>query len=51
MERMSDHLGNTIDWAVMLPAMDPIRCEPRFKAMVARLKTTDPYAPSVCAGK
>jgi hypothetical protein len=34
---------------MMLPALDPIRCTPRFKVLVERLKTRDPRAPTVCA--
>ena len=41
--------GNA-DWAVMFPAMDPIRCEPRFVEVVKKMKTTDPYYAKVCAG-
>jgi tetratricopeptide (TPR) repeat protein len=51
MERISAELGNEIDWALMMPAMHPIRCEPRFVAIVERMHTTDPYAAKVCAGK
>ena len=50
-ERLAGQLGGTADWAIMLPALDPIRCEPRFIAVVERLKTTDPHAAKVCAGK
>ncbi len=39
------------DWAIMLPAVDPIRCAPRFIAVVKRMKTTDPYYAKVCEGK
>jgi len=51
MERISAELGNEIDWALMMPAMHPIRCEPRFVTIVERMHTTDPYAAKVCAGK
>jgi tetratricopeptide (TPR) repeat protein len=51
MERIAGNLGNTMDWAIMLPAMDPVRCEPRFRALVKQLKTTDPHFAKVCAGK
>lgn len=47
-EHLAGQLGGTADWAIMLPALNPIRCEPRFKAVVARLKTTDPHAARVC---
>ncbi len=43
--------GGTADWAVMLPALDPIRCEPRFIAVVKKLKTTDPHFARVCQDK
>jgi len=39
------------DWAMMLPAVDPIRCEPRFIAVVKKMKTTDPYYAKVCGDK
>jgi TolB-like protein/Tfp pilus assembly protein PilF len=41
---------NLPEWPMMLPALDPIRCTPRFKALVDRLKTRDPRAATVCAG-
>ena len=51
LERLAGEVGGLADWAVMQPAMDPIRCEPRFVAVVQKMKTTDPYAAKVCAGK
>ena len=51
LERLAGETGGLADWAVMLPAMDPIRCEPRFIAIVQKLKTHDPYYAKVCAGK
>ena len=51
MERMVGNLGNNMDIAIMLPVMDPIRCEPRFTALVRKLKTSDPYFVKVCTGK
>ncbi|WP_439640599.1 hypothetical protein [Nevskia sp.] len=50
-ERIAIETGASMDWAVMLPAMDPIRCEPRFAAVIQNLKTHDPYAAKVCAAK
>ncbi|WP_293388817.1 hypothetical protein [Nevskia sp.] len=50
-ERIAGEIGASMDWAVMLPAMDPIRCEPRFAAVIQDLRTHDPYASKVCAGK
>ena len=49
-ERRANQLGGNADWAMMLPQMDPIRCEPRFVAVVKKLKTTDPHFAKVCAG-
>ncbi|MBK7146969.1 MAG: hypothetical protein IPH76_17935 [Xanthomonadales bacterium] len=46
-ERLAGELGGIADWAIMLPALDPIRCQ--FKALVAKLKTSDPHAARVCA--
>jgi TolB-like protein/Tfp pilus assembly protein PilF len=39
---------NPPEWPMMLPALDPIRCTPRFKALVERLNTRDPRAATVC---
>ena len=50
-ETLAGNIGANASWAVMNPAMDPIRCEPRFKAVMVRLQATDPHAPKVCAGK
>lgn len=51
LERLAGEVGSHADWAVMMPVMDPIRCDPRFVAIIQRLKTTDPYAAKVCAEK
>ena len=50
-ERSAGNLGTTMTWAIMLPQMDPIRCEPRFVAIVKELKAHDPYFDKVCNGK
>lgn len=50
-ERDTGNLGTTMDWAITLPQMDPIRCEPRFVAVVKQLKTTDPRHAKACSGK
>ena len=47
-ERIGLVFGNTMDWAVPLQELDPIRCEPRFRAIVARLQTTDPRFDQLC---
>jgi len=52
LERSVDHPETNAtppEWSMMLPALDPIRCTPRFKALVERLKTRDPRAATVCA--
>lgn len=51
LERNAGTTGGFADWATMLPAMDPIRCEPRFIAVVKKMRTTDPYYAQVCEGK
>jgi len=51
LERLAGEVGGLADWAVMLPALNPIRCEPRFIAVVKKMKTIDPYYAKVCAGK
>jgi tetratricopeptide (TPR) repeat protein len=48
LERLAAEPNGYADITIMLPVMDPIRCEPRFAAVVQRLKTTDPHAPKVC---
>ncbi len=47
---MERNLG-LMDWSIMLPAMDPIRCDPRFVAVVKKMKTHDPHFAKVCGGK
>ena len=51
LERLATELGGTADWTIMLPALDPIRCEARFIAVVQKLQTTDPHFAKVCVGK
>ncbi len=51
LEVLAGELGGVAEWAMILPVMDPIRCDPRFVAIIQRLKTTDPYAAKVCAEK
>lgn len=48
---LATETGSTADWALMMPDLNPIRCDPRFAAVVQRVKTKDPYAAKVCAGK
>jgi len=37
------------EWPMFMPLLDPIRCTPRFEALVRQRNTTDPRAASVCA--
>src|SRR5262249_17687200 len=39
------------DVVIMLPAVDPMGCDPRFVAVVQKMKTRDPHFDRVCSGK
>ncbi len=39
------------EWAVMMPAIGQLRCEPEFLALVKAIKTTDPHHAQLCEGK
>ena len=41
----------TAEWPLMIPALDPIRCEPRFTALITKLKTVDLHAARVCRAR
>ena len=49
LERYSREVGAAMDWNIVLPVMDPIRCDPRFVAVVEQQKMKDPHAARVCA--
>jgi TolB-like protein/Flp pilus assembly protein TadD len=52
LEKSLETPGNDpTDWTMMLPVLDPIRCTPRFKALVARLNSHDPRAEKACKAK
>jgi tetratricopeptide (TPR) repeat protein len=38
----------TLAWALLLPKLDPIRCDPRFRAKVSKLKIKDLSADRLC---
>jgi adenylate cyclase len=38
----------TPEWAMMLPAVDPIRCDPRFRAVAKKLAVNDLRAAKMC---
>jgi adenylate cyclase len=50
LERLAEEPAGFADWAIPWPMMDSIRCEPRFMAVVEKLRTIDPHAAKVCAG-
>ena len=51
-EAQADHLGNSnLVWGMLMPALDPVRCDPRFRAAIAALGAQDPRAAAVCAGQ
>lgn len=39
------------EWAVMMPAIGQLRCDPDFVALVNKIKTTDPHYAQVCGAK
>ena len=51
LERLDGETGDEFAWAMVLPALDPIRCDPRFVALVERRKIRDPHWQRVCAEK
>jgi TolB-like protein/cytochrome c-type biogenesis protein CcmH/NrfG len=40
-----------LSWGVLMPSLDPIRCDPRFQAAVERIHVVDHRAARLCAGK
>ena len=51
LERLASQEGGLAEWAMPVPIMDPIRCDPRFDALVQGLKMTDPYFARVCGNR
>ena len=51
-ERASHSPTATADlsWALLMPSLDPIRCDPRFVAVVERVKVVDERAARLCTG-
>ena len=37
------------DWGLLLPALDPVRCAPRFVTAARTIRLKDPHAARVCA--
>jgi len=40
-----------LSWAMLLPAMDPVRCDPRFTGLLAKSGLKDLRAAKICQGK
>jgi TolB-like protein len=51
LKRLAGREDGLAGWAIPVPIMDPIRCDPRFVAVVEDLKMTDPHADKVCGKK
>jgi len=51
LERTGEEYSDIAGWAMILPALDPIRCDPRFLALVERRHERDARAQRICAGK
>ncbi|MGH8041071.1 MAG: tetratricopeptide repeat protein [Rudaea sp.] len=39
------------EWAVMMPALGQLHCDPEFAALVTKIKTTDPHYAQLCGAK
>ncbi len=50
LERLAVAEPTEESWSMVFPALDPIRCDPRFQAVAARVHYVDARAPKVCAG-
>ena len=48
LERNSSEPFGSLDWSMMLPALDPVRCDPRFQAAAKRLSINDLRAAKQC---
>ena len=46
--RHSAEPSGTLEWGMMLPAVDPIRCDPRFRDAAKKLVVTDLRAAKIC---
>jgi hypothetical protein len=48
LEQHASEPFGTLDWAMMLPALDPVRCDPRFQAAAKKLSINDLRAAKQC---
>ena len=39
------------EWAVMMPALGQLHCDPEFVALVKKIKTTDPHYAQLCGAR
>ena len=46
----TDRAGQS-EWAVMMPALGQLHCDPGFVALVRKIKTVDPHYQTLCTGK
>ncbi len=46
----TDRAGQS-EWAVMMPALGQLHCDPGFVALVRKIKTVDPHYATLCTGK
>lgn len=50
-ERASRSTPIDLAWGVLMPSLDPIRCDPRFTAATERIQVVDHRAARVCAAR
>jgi len=50
-ERASRSSPIDLAWGLLMPSLDPIRCDPRFTAAVERIQVVDQRAARVCAAR
>jgi TolB-like protein/Tfp pilus assembly protein PilF len=49
-DAQADYVGNGgLAWSLLMPALDPIRCDARFLAAIVKVKARDLRAGTVCA--
>lgn len=52
LDAQAGEVGNAnLAWAMLMPALDPIRCDPRFRAAIVKLYAKDLRAATICGEK
>ena len=51
LERMAGEASDVTDWSMFMPGLDPVRCDPRFVALVEQRHARDPRWQRACGGK